>query len=223
MKYEILQTISIICYMISVGFLAVSVLIFLLWDMRDIIGRLTGSTRRRALEQMKASGAVGRTGSTVVDISLLEKNTSAPLTAPRPSRRSGRTSRELNKKPQPVQPPVPQPPPQPNGTPDYFGAPYPNKTPPVATAPLPSEEQTTLMPGAPEPQTDIMPTREEAPTAPMPVAENETMDLEQWQQSRAQESQSQPELVIEEDDLQPVELTILDDILFIHTETFIEI
>lgn len=215
MKYEILQTISIICYMISVGFLAVSILIFLLWDMRDIIGRLTGSTRRRALEQMKASGSVGRTGSTAVDISLLEKNTSAPLTAQRSSRRSGRTSRELNKKPQPA--------PQPNGTPDYFGAPYPNKTPPVPTAPMPAEPQTAPMPDAPEPQTDIMPTREEAPTAPMPAAENETMDLEQWQQSRAQTAQSQPELVIEEDDLQPVELTILDDILFIHTETFIEI
>lgn len=219
MKYEILQTISIICYMISVGFLAVSILIFLLWDMRDIIGRLTGSTRRRALEQMKASGSVGRTGSTVVDISLLEKNTSAPLMAPRPSRRSGRVSRELNKKPQPA----PQPAAQPNGTPDYFGAPYPNKTPPVSTAPIRYEAQTALMPNTPEPQTDIMPTWEETPTAPMPVAENETMDLEQWQQSHAQASQGQPELVIEEDDLQPVELTILDDILFIHTETFIEI
>lgn len=219
MKYEILQTISIICYMISVGFLAVSILIFLLWDMRDIIGRLTGSTRRRALEQMKTSGSVGRTGSTAVDISLLEKNTSAPLTAQRSSRRSGRTSRELNKKPQPA----PQPAPQPNGTPDYFGAPHPNKTPPAPTAPMPAEPQTAPMPDAPEPQTDIMPTREEAPTAPMPAAENETMDLEQWQQSRAQAAQSQPELIVEEDDLQPVELTILDDILFIHTETFIEI
>lgn len=214
MSYSILQTIAIICYMIAVGFLAVAVLIFFLWDMRDIIGRLTGSSQRKALARMRSDGSVGRTGAPLIDASLLEKKDAAQ-TSTRLSRRSGRISRDVAAKNPPAYNDIPapkkqEPAPQASASANYFGAPYPNKTPPTPIPPAP----------APSAETAPMPSAE---TAPMPLREGETMDLEQWQRSQAATEDPGTEVLVAEEDVQPVKMTVLDDILFVHTEAFIEI
>jgi hypothetical protein len=219
MDYSTLQTIAIICYMVSAGFLAVSVLIFFLMDMRQIIGRLTGSAQRKALAHMRSSGTVGKSGEVVVDMSLLEKQKTAGMqTSGRVSRRSGRMGKSGSVKTvQPPVPPVKAEPVQPHGNAvDYFGAPYPNKTPPAPVSP-PSEPQTALMPEAP-PETTII---QEPPQPSVPSAGSETMDLAGWATRRAEVAP--PDLPAADDSVAPVKMTIVEDILFLHTETFIEI
>lgn len=197
MTYSTLQTIAIVCYMISAGLLIVSILIFFLMDMRQIIGRLTGSSQRKALARMRG-GAVGKTGETVIDMSVLEK-TGRPTVQRRD--RSDHISGQQPKSP-PAQPAPSAEPAQPQGgTPDYFGAAYPNKTPP-SPPPAPPAAQTVVI-QQPEPQ-----------KAPAPGGE--TIDLEQWQESKHQDMQAV------DDAVEPVKMTILDEIVLLHTEKFIE-
>lgn len=222
MSYSILQTIAVICYMIAVGFLAVAVLIFFLWDMRDIIGRITGSSQRKALARMRSDGSVGRTGAPLIDASLLEKK-DAVQTSTRLGRRTSRTNRDSAAKKPPAYNDVPapkkqEPAPQPSATASYFGTPYPNKTPPTPIAPAPAPSAET----APMPSAETMP-MPNADVATAPLREGETMDLEQWQRSQAAVEDPGTELLVAEEDVQPVRMTVLDDILLVHTESFIEI
>lgn len=231
MDYSTLQTIAIICYMISAGLLSVSVLIFFLMDMRQIIGRLTGSAQRKALARMRSGGAVGKTGETIVDLSVLEKRgrVSPAGASGRISRRSGRVSKGTQNKPVQTSSakPVSAPASSMSGAPDYFGAPYPNKTPPAPVSQMPQmpdEPRTTIIHEW-TPQTTVIEesTQQQVPASPG----SETMDLEQWQNAQSaaqpQSAPSEPELIVEEDVVQPVQMTVLDDIVLIHTESFIEI
>lgn len=229
MSYTTLQTIAIACYMVAAGFLAVSVLIFFLWDMRDIIGRLTGSSQRKALAQMRSGDAIGKTGGNVVDMSALEKSGTLKSHSSGPSgRRSGRVAKPIQSKPDSRPLPQPQPELKPlDSKPDYFGAPYPNKTPPT---PIPAAQG-----ASPEPQTSVIQLPSQttviqaaAPQNTPPPAGGETMDLEQWQRSRTAAQQQRTTniasgMVAEDDLVEPVEMKILDDIVLVHTETFIKI
>lgn len=206
MTYSSLQTVAILCFMVSAGFLAVSVLIFFLWDMRDIIGRLSGRAQKKALEQMRSTGAIGKTGSTVVDMSVLEKK-SGPLPTGS-GRTGGRRTGKTGRSGRTVQPPQPAPAKTPEAAPDYFGEPYPNKTPP-----------TPIVTSMPEPQTAVMETLEQTTVITAVPAGGETMDLAAYNAMQAQKSREAPP----EDTAEPVKMTILDDILLIHTEHFIEL
>ena len=210
MTYSSLQTIGVLCFMVSAGFLAVSVLIFFLWDMRDIIGRLSGRAQKKALENMRSAGTFGKTGTNIVDMSVLEKKSGTlPTGSGRTGRRTGKTGKS-GKTAQPPQPPKPAEAKAPEATPNYFGDPYPNKTPP-----------TPIAPAAPEPQTAVIETLEQTTVIATPAAQvgGETMDLATYNAMHAQRPQETPL----EDTVEPVKMTILDDILLIHTEHFIEL
>lgn len=217
MNYSTLQTIAIVCYMVSGGFLAVSILVFFLWDIRDIVGRMTGSSERRALARMRSGGEIGKTGGTVVDMAALEKSGAVKNQGSgRLTRRSGRVNKNQQAKstPPPAEmSPAQERPASPGGTPDYFGAPYPNKTPPAPIPPAAREAQTVLMDEAVR-QTTVI----QEPAIP----NTETMDLEQWTQNQTPAG-SAPGLVEADDAIEPVEIRILDDIVLIHTDSFIEI
>ena len=151
---EKLRVIAIICYILSAGFLVISMLVFFLMDMRQVIGRLTGSAQRKALARMRR-GEYDDAGMSVVNMSTLEKN---PLPrAPsgeldRRSRRLGRTgktppSRRLQRDPvpSPSQQIVRQPP---SPSQQVFTAP-PSPSQQVFTAPPSPSQQVFTAPPAP--------------------------------------------------------------------------
>ena len=234
MSYTTLQTIAIICYMIAGGLLAISVMLFFLWDMKEIFGRITGNSQRRELERMRTAGKGNTSGSLAIDMSVLESSAAAsPAASGRLSRRSGRVSKGAGGKS--AQLPAKEPVPARPTAPDYFGAPYANKTPPTPVPPRagmePPAAETTMISAEPASTGETMDLEqwqqakaaEAAATAettimpPLAEVSGETMDLAQWEQTHA------PETLPEGPVAEPVKLTLLDDILLLHTETFIDL
>ena len=253
MIYEVLDVVSMLFYILAAGFLVISLLIFFLLDIRQVIGRMTGSGRRRALARMRR-GQYDGFDSTIINMAELEKK---PMGTNRRSRKTGRTGRissgrsqdrdatsgSMRKAPATGQPtsapsqkmdPHPQPPPEPEpGVTepiDYFGAPYPNKTPPTPVPETVMLKASGAPDGAVRGDTSVSsPSDTGGYTTALVGGDPGTAVMDEQPGMFAAEDLSQPSAAsgLSPDNAdaapEPLEMTILDDCLFIHTETFVEL
>ncbi|MCD7845232.1 MAG: hypothetical protein LUG57_05150, partial [Oscillospiraceae bacterium] len=90
-SYEILRFVAYGCYAVAVVLLIALILMFILWKIPQLIGYLSGRTRRRAIARMR-QGEVGVTGNTVIDMTQLETQHHSSGRLSR--RNTGRTARQ---------------------------------------------------------------------------------------------------------------------------------
>lgn len=256
-NFELLGTISTICFLFSGGFLVVTVLLFFLLDIRKDMDYLSGRAAARAIEEMREEGADRAAQAKPNDLSkMLRKRSGAASSGE--LRESRRLSGRITPPQRQTQAPAPQPAPpapardtrqRPAPRPaqaDYFGTGY------VAPAP---QSVPRPAPAAPAPEKQTVVLQEEKPTELLEEQGTQLLGAEQTQlpeergtQLLGEERQTvvltagnagltaqlqedgtvvlptpAEEMAAMEAEIVPVEMTILDDILLIHSDDMIEI